>query len=212
MMSFAFRHGYDSDHMDPLEHTFAAGMSFRKHALSDKQALFTARQKPSRLFWVSQGCVRLVRPLRHGANAVMQRAQAGEWLAESSLFSDRYHCDAIAQGPSEVISISKRDLLRALQEDPGRSIAFCELLSKQLRRVRGIHEIVRMRSARERVLQWLSLQATGQPPQLRLDQTWTQIAEEISLTREAVYRAVAALKRSGALKQRGQNWFIDTSK
>jgi len=211
-MSFARRRGYDSDHMNPLEHSFAAGMAFRKHVLTDKQVLFAARQKPSRLFFVSQGCVRLVRPLRHGANAVMQRAQAGEWLAESSLFSDRYHCDAIAQGTSEVVSVSKRDLLMALEEDPGRSIAFCELLAKQLRRVRGIHEIVRIRSARERVLQWLLFQASGNPPQLPSDQTWTQIAEEISLTREAVYRAVAELKRSGALKQRGNSWFIDVSK
>lgn len=142
----------------------------------------------------------------------MQRANAGEWLAESSLFSDRYHCDAIADGASEVVSIGKRDLLAAFKEDPERAIAFCELLSKQLRRLRGIHEIVRIRSASERVLQWLLLQAAGNPPQVRIEQTWTQIADEISLTREAVYRAVAELKRRGALKQQGQSWLIDASK
>ena len=198
--------------MTLLEHSFAVGLAFRTHELRDKQVLFAARQKPSKLFLVSRGCVRLVRPLRHGADAVMQRARAGEWLAESSLFSDRYHCDAIAQGTSEVISIDKRDVLAAFKKDPQRSVAFCELLSKQLRRLRGVHEIVRIRSARERVLQWLLLQATGAPPQLRVDQTWTQVADEISLTREAVYRAVAELKRSGALKQRGQTWLIDANK
>lgn len=111
-----------------------------------------------------------------------------------------------------MISISKRDVLAAFATDPKRSIAFCELLSTQLRRLRGVHEIVRIRSARERVLQFLLLQASGTPPQLQVDQTWTQVADEISLTREAVYRAVADLKRTGALKQRGEMWLINATK
>jgi len=203
---------YDFDHMHTFDQSFAAGLPVRTQSLSDEQSLFAARQKPTRMYLVSEGCVRLVRPSRTGTSAVMQRARAGEWIAESSLFSDRYHCEAIAQGKSQVISVGKRDLLDAFERDPPRSLQFCELLSNQLRRLRAVHEIVRIRSARDRLLQWLLLQATGNPPVFRLDQTWTEVADEISLTREAVYRAVSELKRGGALKQRGQTWLIDATK
>jgi CRP-like cAMP-binding protein len=211
-MSVTRTQRYDLDHMNVLDLSFAARLPHRSRKLADEEILFSAQQKPTRMFLVSEGCVRLVRPLRAGASAVMQRARVGDWLAESSLFSERYHCDAVAQGAASVISVSKRDLLDAFRQDSGRSLMFCELLAHHLRRLRGMHEIVRIRSAQDRLLQWLLLQASGNPATFHLDQTWTQVADEIALTREAVYRAVAELKRSGVLKQRGQTLRIDPSK
>ena len=90
---------------------FAAGLPSRHHHLSDGQRLFASGQKPTRMFVVVKGRVRLTRPLRTGNNAVMQTARAGQWLAESSLFSNSYHCDGIARGTTEVVSVSRRELL-----------------------------------------------------------------------------------------------------
>jgi CRP-like cAMP-binding protein len=207
-MNIAGKRRYDLDHMSPIELSFAAELPHRLHDLKAEQMLFAAGQRPARLFMVSDGCVRLVRPARTGANAVMQRARAGEWLAESSLFSDRYHCDAVAQVKARAISVSKRELLDAFQREPKRWLIFSKLLAEHLRRLRGMHEVVRIRSARDRVFQWLLLQANGNPASIELDQTWTEIADEIALTREAVYRAVAELKRCGALRQRGERLLI----
>ncbi|MFL6619704.1 MAG: Crp/Fnr family transcriptional regulator [Povalibacter sp.] len=187
---------------------FAAGLADRHHHLADGQRLFAAGQKPTRMFVVAQGCMRLTRPLRTGSNAVMQTARKGEWLAESSLFSSSYHCDAIARGTTELVSVSKRDLLTQFACEPWRYESFCKLLADHLRKLRGLHEIVRLKSARERVMEWLLLQAAGRPANLRLDQTWSDIAEELALTREAVYRAVASLTKSGALERRGEAWIV----
>jgi CRP-like cAMP-binding protein len=198
--------------MNSPDLSFAKGLPLKLHTLTDDEILFAAGQKPTRLFLVADGCVRLLRPLRTGASAVMQRARAGDWLAESSLFSDRYHCDALAQGAARIISVSKRELLAAFETEPQRWMMFSIMLADHLRRLRGMHEIVRVRSARDRVLQWLWLEAKGKPATLRLDQTWTQVADEIALTREAVYRAVSDLKKLGVLKQRGQVLSIHSQK
>jgi CRP-like cAMP-binding protein len=192
--------------------SFAQGLPFREHTFEDTETLFSAGGKPVRLFLVAEGCIRLQRPLRSGASAIMQRARTGDWLAESSLFSDRYHCDAISQGITRTISVSKRELLAAFDKDPRRSMKFSVLLAEHLRRLRGMHEIVRVRSARDRVLHWLWLEAKGKPATLRLDQTWTQVADEIALTREAVYRAVAELKQLGIVRQRGEMLWINAAK
>src|SRR3954463_11221225 len=125
--------------MNILDLSFDTQLPHRSRKLADEEILFSAQQKPTRMFLVSEGCVRLVRPLRTGASAVMQRARVGDWLAEASLFSDRYHCDAVAQGAARVISVSKRDLLDAFRLDSGRSLQFCELLAHHLRRLRGVH-------------------------------------------------------------------------
>jgi CRP/FNR family transcriptional regulator, dissimilatory nitrate respiration regulator len=203
---------YDPDHMTTLERSFAHGLPYRSHWLEEGQLLFSTGQRPARLFLVTDGCVRLVRPSRTGVYDVMQRARAGEWLAESSLFSDRYHCNAVAQASAKAVSVSKRELLNSFRDDPSRGLTFCELLADHLRRLRAMHEIVRIRGARDRVLQWLLLNASGKPATLQLDQSWTEIADEIALTREAVYRAVGELKRRGAIRQRGQTLVLDSTK
>lgn len=54
---------------------------------------------------------------------------------------------------------------------------------------------------------WLRLNARGKPPAVDADQPWIDIAAEIGLTHEAVYRALARLQRSGATVARWAEWF-----
>ena len=57
------------------------------------------------------------------------------------------------------------------------------------------------RSAPERVLAWLRVQAAGVPGVVPLDRTWSAVAEDLGLTKEAVYRALAALERAGEIRR-----------
>jgi len=57
------------------------------------------------LFVVESGRVRLLRHAVHGATLVLHVARAGEALAEASLLSRAYHCDALAEIASSVIAI-----------------------------------------------------------------------------------------------------------
>jgi CRP-like cAMP-binding protein len=76
-------------------------MSGRHLALRPGQTLFCAGDAVRNLYVVIGGLVRLVRHQPNGAPVVLQRAHAGELLAEASLFASRYQCDAVAEQASE---------------------------------------------------------------------------------------------------------------
>jgi CRP-like cAMP-binding protein len=57
---------------------------------------FVSGIEPYCLYEVVDGKVRLVRVDRSGREAILHAAGTGDTLAEASLFSPIYHCDAIA--------------------------------------------------------------------------------------------------------------------
>jgi CRP/FNR family transcriptional regulator, dissimilatory nitrate respiration regulator len=175
---------------------FATDLPRRRESFADGEAIFVAGRRASRLYFIESGCVRLLRALPNGAQAVMHSAVAGDWVAESSLYSDRYHCDAVADGASTLSSVSKAALLKLFEAEPQRCLEFSRVLAHRLRHLRAMHEIVRMRKAEDRVLHWLHLHASGEPPVVHLRQSWSRIAEDLALTREALYRTLSALKKS----------------
>jgi CRP-like cAMP-binding protein len=134
----------------------------------------------------------------------MHVAQPGETFAEAALFAEAYHCDAIAKAPSQVAVLPKYDLLRKLQRNPVEMLELARALAGQVRDLRARLEIRNIRAADQRLLAWLRLKAHGNPPGVQLDRTWTQVAGEIGLTREATYRAVSALRQAGRLQVAGQ--------
>lgn len=129
-------------------------------------------------------------------------AQANETVAEAALFADAYHRDAVAEALSEATIPPKADLLAALEADPQASLALAKGLASHLRDLRARLELRSIRSAPERILCWFRQHASGAPPTARVDRPWTEIAAEIGLTREAIYRAPAALEREGLIRRR----------
>lgn len=65
------------------------------------------------MIFVEQGEVRLVRHTEAGQLVTMFRAGSGDTLAEPSLLSDHYHCDAIADRDSTVRVLDKAIVLGA---------------------------------------------------------------------------------------------------
>ena len=80
--------------------------------------LFRAGGKTVGLYEVLNGTVWLVRTDRSGREAILQRVSAGHILAEASLFSSTYHCDAVAKTAATVKLYPKAVLLAELQRDP----------------------------------------------------------------------------------------------
>ena len=72
------------------------------------QALFRSGQRTIGLFEMMRGRIRLVRVDRSGREALLYTAAPDDTLAEASLFSPRYHCDAVAASNSVVRSQSGR--------------------------------------------------------------------------------------------------------
>jgi CRP-like cAMP-binding protein len=166
-------------------------------SLKAGEALFRQGDPAHAIYRVRSGRIRLVRHLEAGTSVVVQVARARETFAEAALFADHYHCEAIADSPAEVTVIAKARLLAALEANPQLCLGFARGLAELVRDLRTRLELRNIRSASERILSWLRLQATGDPPTVRLDRPWTQIGPEIGLTTEAIYRTLSALEQEG---------------
>ncbi len=158
-------------------------------------AVFRQDDTASAIYVVERGRVRLARALADGTALVLQVAEPGQSFAEAALSAARYHCDATAEVDSAVLRLPKQDLLAALAADPAESLAITLALAAQVRDLRARLELRNIRPATERVLAWLRLRAAGEPASVTVGRSWTLIAGELGLSREAVYRALATLER-----------------
>jgi CRP-like cAMP-binding protein len=78
--------------------------------------MFRLGTKTVGLYEIVAGRVRLSRVDRSGREIVLHVAGPGETLAEASLFSPQYHCDAIASADAKVRMYPKREVLAAFEK------------------------------------------------------------------------------------------------
>jgi CRP/FNR family transcriptional regulator, dissimilatory nitrate respiration regulator len=128
---------------------------------------------------------------------VLHTARAGELIAEAALFSDSYHCDAVADIASRIRVLSKPELLQAFRADADAALRFMAVLARQVMALRTRLELRSIRSARERLLQHLLLAAGAEGRTLRLEGTLMDLAAELGMTHEALYRGLAELEAEG---------------
>lgn len=177
--------------------------------LKSGEALFRLGDKTTGLCEIVAGRVRLARVDRSGHEIVLHVASPGETIAEASLFSPTYHCDAIASTNATVRVYPKREVLAAFDRDPKAAQAFSATLARQVMNLRTRIEQRNIRSARERVRHYLVLNAGADQRTVELPGTIKDIAAELGLTHEALYRTLAALERAGEVK-RGRGKIVMT--
>lgn len=178
------------------------GAPARRRTLAAGETLFRQGDAVTAIFRVETGCLRLVRHLADGTLVTLHVARPGESFAEAALFASRYHCDAVAESNSTVAVLPKAALLAGLRDEPAAALDFAGHLSRQVRDLRLRLELRNIRSATERLETWLRLQA-GADGRIVMDRTWTDVAAELGLSREAVYRALAQLQRGRRIRRGG---------
>jgi CRP-like cAMP-binding protein len=175
------------------------------------EMLFRLGERPKRMFWVVEGEVRLVRRSRNGAEIVLQRSRSG-FMAEASLDASSYHCDAVAAIDSHLLGfpvLSFRDAL--LNDEPFRAF-WMQRLAREVRTLRAQCERLSLRGAAERIEHYVV--SEGVDGRLQLRQTMKAWAAELGLTHEALYRAMAGLRRAGRIvtSNRGSNFIVSISR
>lgn len=166
-----------------------------RHVLARGAHMFHQGDPAHAVFVVESGRVCLTRLSADGARLILHVAEAGASFAEAALSSARYHCDAVAESDSVVLALSKQELLAVLATNSDECLVVALTLASQVRDLRTRLELRNIRSATGRVLAWLQLNARGSPPRVALRRSWTLIADELGLSREVVYRALATLER-----------------
>ncbi len=149
---------------------------------------------------------------RAGRRIILYNAGAGDSLAEAALFSKHYHCDAVATAVSTVRVYPKPALLAALRHDPLVAERFMAVLANQVQSLRARLEQRNVRSARERVLQYLVLAAGPDGRTVPIEGTLKHLAEELGLTHEALYRTLAALEAAGLIRRSRGSLVLVTAK
>ena len=146
------------------------------------------RDAPVRhLYIVETGQVELVRYAANGAALVLQRATDRAVLAEASIYSERYHCDAVVTDTARLLEISKRKLLDALASDRSLMHLWGSYLAATIQNARHRAELLARRSVADRLDGWLAMHGEQMPAKGH----WKSIATEIGVSPEALYREIA---------------------
>jgi CRP-like cAMP-binding protein len=182
----------------------AARAAARDRKLKAGNVLFRRGAKPLGLYEVIVGSVRLARVDRAGHEIVLHVASPGETFAEASLFSAQYHCDAIASTDATVRLYPKRELLAAVEEYPKAMKHFTATLAHLVMDLRTRLEQRNIRSARDRVRHFLALNVGPDSRTVAWGGTLKDLAAELGLTHEVLYRTLADLEGSGEIKRKGR--------
>jgi CRP-like cAMP-binding protein len=166
------------NHIQVLPHTRQV---FRK-----SQYLFHQGDAVMSMFLIESGEARLLRRQRDGGAIVLQRALPGSFLAEASLFTAQYHCDATATTRVSTRQISRLAMRKLFENDPAFAAAWASHLADEVRSARLRAEVLALRTVAERLGAWIA--AKGEfPPK----GTWKTVAQEIGTSPEALYREIA---------------------
>lgn len=135
---------------------------------------------------VRTGVVHLIRHQDDGPPLVLQRAGPGSILAEASVYSTRYHCDARVETAATIWAVSRGDLRKRLAESPDFSNAWAEHLAQEVHCARFRAELLTLKTVAARLNAWIAM--SGALPHKG---QWLNVALEIGVSHEALYRELA---------------------
>lgn len=162
--------------------------------------LFHVGEPPQWMFYVGCGEVVLERTSDDGGALVLQR-QFGGFVAEASLQSSHYHCDARVTVAAQITRVPVRRLREALEGDSAFAMRWISMLNAELRRVRQQCERLSMRRVHQRLLHWL---ATSPGGRFNGAGGLKSLAAELGVTHEALYRCLAELEARGQVRREAQ--------
>ena len=175
--------------------------TLERRSLARNETLFRQGDNVAAIYFVEAGRLRLERRTFDGRLLVLGVSPAGQFFVEGALFSDSFHCDAVATEPSRVRIYPKTALLTALSADPTSALSLLKLMAHQIFDLRQRLEVMKVRSAADRVMLYLDLKAGPDGRTVNLRSQLQDIASELGLTREAFYRTLAGLERAGAIER-----------
>src|SRR5437588_4435530 len=140
-----------------------------RRSLVRNEVLFRQGDKVTAIYFIEEGRLRLERRTFDGRLLFLGSTPAGEFFVTAALFSDSFHCDAVAAEPSQVRIYPKAAVLNALRTDPANAMSFLAHVAHQVIELRQRLELMKVRSAKERVMLYLESNAApdGRAVELR---------------------------------------------
>ncbi|PDT10219.1 Crp/Fnr family transcriptional regulator [Rhizobium sp. M1] len=168
------------------------GLSIGRRTFGAGQHIFNQGDEVGSLYLVESGVVHLVRHQADGDLAVLQRASPGQVLAEASVFSSVYHCDAVAVTDVNTTPVPLQLIRGALRSNPDFAESWASYLSYQLQQTRKRAEIGSLKTVAARLESWLAWNDGVLPSKGE----WKSLAEDIGVSPEALYRELSKRRSS----------------
>lgn len=191
------------DWLSLIEIQPAAGLipvSLRMHArllnAQPRETLFCIGDPVKHVFLLISGEARLIRLDRNGGEVILQRSRGG-FIAEASLDSRAYHCDAVASEPTTILAFLAGVFRSALEEDSTFRRAWQSQLAKEVRKLRAQCERLSLHNAADRIIHFI--ESEGTDGALTLTQSRKSWAAELGLSHEALYRTLRRMQDDGVL-------------
>ncbi|MGR3659738.1 MAG: Crp/Fnr family transcriptional regulator [Paracoccaceae bacterium] len=137
------------------------------------------------VYLVTSGTVSMQRILPNGDTLTLNHASTDDLLAEASLFTSNYHCDAITLEPTQLLSLRKSVLLKRLETTPQSLLSLTADTAREVQRLRSQIEILRLKRVAERLDAWLATNPAPDPG------NWINVAAAIGVSPPALYRELA---------------------
>src|SRR5216683_3852918 len=180
----------------------AKSLPLRRKTLAAGATLFRRGDRAIAVYWVEKGRIVLVRHTAEGSRVRLFAAGPGESFAEAALFSDVYHCDAVAEVATRVLVVPKPALRSVLGLQRPTAAKFMARLAHQVHDLRQRLELRNVRSARERVWRYLLSNVGEDETTVLLKGTLMELAADLGLAHEVLYRTLANLAAGGKIERR----------
>lgn len=160
------------------------------HSYEIGALLFARGDDVETLFLLEEGEVKLSRSLVSGKELVLHRVRAVGILAEASVYSASYHCDALCLSRCVIRKLPISRFLNLIERKPELSSVWSAHLAHALQSARYRSEILTMKKVSERLDAWLDWHDGCLPVKGK----WKEVAAEIGVSPEALYRELASRK------------------
>jgi len=178
---------------------FSKYLESERISFKSNELLFRSADEVRFMHFIEIGEIKLVRYTSEGKAVITQLAKQGDLLAEASLFNQRYHCDGIAISDTKVDVYPKDQVLDLLIKKPKLAIEFIKFQSLEIKTLRNQVELINVLTARERIL--FFLRNSSVDGVYSLPGSLKNLASQIGLTHETLYRQIKKLEDEGEIKR-----------
>lgn len=151
------------------------------------------------IYRVKSGRIRLIRHTVEGRVVTFRVVRPGEIFAETDLYAEVYQCDAISDLSSEVVAYPKESVLRALHDQPELAQDLIHQLNDVIRALKLRLELLAVRSAGDRILEYLRFTQRPNQSTIHFDRPYKDIASDLGLSPEVFYRTLSRLEKEGSI-------------
>ena len=162
------------------------------------ERLFDIGQPVRSIYFVRSGELKAVRYLPDGRESVMLRATADEFFGESALLVEHYVCTAYCVRDAQIVCLPAALFRDCLRGATAFAYAFSLRMAAAARYQCSRYERLRLGKASERLLHLLNCE-TGADGVYVLKAPLVELANELALEPETLYRVLRELERDGLI-------------